>query len=330
MVLKKQKYQPEVVVIGGGTGLSILLKGLKKFTPNITAIVTVADDGGGSGVLRGDLGMLPPGDIRACMLALANTEPTMERLFQYRFSDGMLKGQSFGNIFIAAMNGIYGDFETAIKESSNVLAITGRVLPMTLDNVTIKAELHNGKVIKGESHISSGSLKERSKIKRVYIDPEIINPMPEAINAICEADLIVLGPGSLYTSVIPNLLVKDMIDAIYASQAPKAYIVNVMTEPGETDGYGVLDHVQAILDHSRHDILDYVIANTESMPVEVLDKYVYDGALPVKIEDADEKILAQHGITLVANSLIDIEQYYIKHDSVKLSELLVHLAKDRP
>lgn len=328
--MKKEKYEPKVVVVGGGTGLSILLKGLKKFTPNITAIVTVADDGGGSGVLREDLGMLPPGDIRACMLALANTEPTMEKLFKYRFEDGMLKGQSFGNIFIAAMNGIYGNFETAIKESSNVLAITGKVYPMTLDNVKIKAELHNGKMVEGESHISVESTKEKSKIKKVSIDPEITHPLPEALISIEEADLIVLGPGSLYTSVIPNLLVKDIVEAIFASSAPKAYIVNVMTEPGETDDYKVLDHVEAILDHSRDDILNYVIANTESVPVESLDKYINDGSVPVKIENEDEKILADKGITLIANSLIDVEKDYIRHDNIKLSELLVHLAKSRP
>lgn len=166
--------------------------------------------------------MLPPGDIRACMLALANTEPTMEKLFQYRFEDGMLKGQSFGNIFIAAMNGVYGNFETAIKEASNVLAITGKVYPMTLENVIISAELHNGKIIKGESHISKGSTAEKSKIKRVSIEPDIINPLPEALEAIREADFIVLGPGSLYTSVIPNLLVGDIINEICKAKAPKA------------------------------------------------------------------------------------------------------------
>lgn len=330
MSLKKERYEPKVVVVGGGTGLSILLKGLKKFTPNITAIVTVADDGGGSGVLREDLGMLPPGDIRACMLALANTEPTMEKLFQYRFDNGMLKGQSFGNIFIAAMNGIYGNFETAIKESSNVLAITGKVYPMTLDNVKIKAELHNGKMVEGESHISIESTKEKSKIKRVSIEPEITNPLPEALVSIKEADLIVLGPGSLYTSVIPNLLVKDIVEAICQSLAPKAYIVNVMTEPGETDDYKVLDHVEAILDHSRDDMLNYVIANTESVPIESLDKYIDDGSVPVKIENKDEKILAEKGITLIANSLIDVKKDYIRHDNIKLSELLVNLAKSRP
>lgn len=327
---KKESYEANIVVVGGGTGLSVLLKGLKKFTSNITAIVTVADDGGGSGVLREDLGMLPPGDIRACMLALANTEPTMEKLFQYRFEDGMLKGQNFGNIFIAAMNGIYGNFETAIKESSNVLAITGKVYPMTLDNVKIKAELYNGTMVEGESHISIESTKAKSKIKRVSIEPEITNPLPEVLIALKDADLIVLGPGSLYTSVIPHLLVKDMVDAIYSSKAPKAYIVNVMTEPGETDGYKLLDHVEAILDHSRDDILDYVIANTENVPLASLDKYIDDGSIPVKIGENDEKILAQKDIRLMANSLIDVKKDYIRHDNIKLSELLVHLAKNRP
>lgn len=330
MGFENKEYEPKVVVIGGGTGLSILLKGLKKFTPNITAIVTVADDGGGSGVLREDLGMLPPGDIRACMLALANTEPTMERLFQYRFDDGMLKGQSFGNIFIAAMNGIYGNFETAIKEASNVLAITGKVYPMTLDNVKIRAELHNGKVIVGESYISIESKKQKSKIKKMSIEPKISHPLPEALQSIREADFIVLGPGSLYTSIIPNLLIKDMVDEICASSAPKAYIVNVMTEPGETDDYKLIDHVDAILSHSRANILDYVIANTENIPGQILDKYMKDGSIPVEIEKDDEKILAEKGITLVANSLIYIEKDYIKHNNIKLSELLIHLAENRP
>lgn len=321
---------PKIVVVGGGTGLSILLKGLKKFTSNITAIVTVADDGGGSGVLREDLGMLPPGDIRACMLALANTEPTMEKLFQYRFEDGMLKGQSFGNIFIAAMNGVYGNFETAIKEASNVLAITGKVYPMTLENVIISAELHNGKIIKGESHISKGSTAEKSKIKRVSIEPDIINPLPEALEAIREADFIVLGPGSLYTSVIPNLLVGDIINEICKAKAPKAYIVNVMTEPGETDGYSIIDHVDAILKHSRGDILDYVIANTEEIPKNILQRYERDGSVPVIIKEDDERKLAGKGITLIGNSLVYIEKDYIKHNNIKLSELLIHLEENRP
>lgn len=328
MILKNKA--PKIVVVGGGTGLSILLKGLKKFTPNITAIVTVADDGGGSGVLREDLGMLPPGDIRACMLALANTEPTMEKLFQYRFEDGMLKGQSFGNIFIAAMNGIYGNFETAIKESSNVLAITGKVFPMTLDNVIISAELHNGKIIKGESHISRESTKAKSKIKKVSIEPEIIKPLPEVLRSIREADFIVLGPGSLYTSVIPNLLVDDILDEICRAQAPKAYIANIMTEPGETDDYNIIDHVDAILNHSKPGVLDYVIANTRKIPKGILEKYKEDGSIPILVGDDDERILAKRGITLIGNSLAYIEKDYIKHNNIKLSELLMHLEENRP
>ena len=263
---KKVLNGPKVVVIGGGTGLSILLRGLKKYTPNITAIVTVADDGGGSGVLREDLGMLPPGDIRACLLALANTEPTMEKLLQYRFDNGVLKGQSFGNLFIAAMNGIYGSFEMAIKETSNVLAITGRVYPMTLEKVKLFAELENGEIVEGESNIPIIAMEKSSNIKRMFIDPKISNPLKESIEAIQQADLIVLGPGSLYTSVIPNLLINDIVNKIYEAKAPKVYISNVMTQPGETDGYDLMDHVQAILDHSRQDLLDYVIANIEEIP----------------------------------------------------------------
>jgi uncharacterized cofD-like protein len=253
---------PNVVVIGGGTGLSILLRGLKEFTTNITAIVTVADDGGGSGILREDLGMLPPGDIRACILALANTEPTMEKLLNFRFENGMLKGQSFGNLFIAAMNEIYGSFEMAVKETSNVLSITGKVLPMTIDNINLYAELENGMIIKGESNIPEEVKRTGSRIKKVFIDSKGSYPLEDAINAIDIADLIVLGPGSLYTSVMPNFLVNNMIDKIYNAKAPKVYICNVMTQPGETDGYGLIDHVQAILDHSREDLLDYVIVNT--------------------------------------------------------------------
>ena len=326
----REKNEPKIVVIGGGTGVSILLKGLKKFTPNITAIITVADDGGGSGVLREDLGMLPPGDIRACMLALANTEPKMEKLLNYRFDNGMLKGQNFGNIFIAAMNGLYGSFEAAIKESSDVLAITGKVYPMTLDNVTIKARLQNGEIVEGESKISVESVRQRSKINNICIEPRISHPVPESVESIREADFIVLGPGSLYTSIIPNLLVSDIAEEICRSTAPKAYIVNVMTEPGETDNYTVLDHVEAILSHSQCPIIDYVIANTEEVPSGILNKYMGDGSIPVKIKEEDEKTLAEKGITLIANSLIDIEKDYIKHNNIKLSELLLHLAKNRP
>lgn len=319
----------KIVVIGGGTGLSILLRGLKKYLYNITAIVTVADDGGGSGVLRKDLGMLPPGDIRACLIALANTEPTMEKLLQYRFDEGNLKGQSLGNLFIAAMNSIYGSFELAIKEMSNVLSITGQVLPMTLESVQLCAELENGAIIEGESIIPAETRKNGSRIKRMFINPSISYPLDDAIIAINEADIIVLGPGSLYTSVIPNLLVNDIVDKIYRAKAPKVYVCNVMTQPGETDGYGLLEHVQGIINHSREDFLDYVIVNTEDIPEDVLKKYNLDNADQVLPESEDREILSDFGIKLITENLIDIKHDYIRHDNISLSKILLDLSNGK-
>lgn len=320
---------PKIVVIGGGTGLSILLRGLKKFTSNITAIVTVADDGGGSGVLREDLGMLPPGDIRACMLSLANVEPTMEKLLHYRFTSGVLEGQSFGNLLIAAMNGIYGNFEKAIKETSNVLAITGEVYPMTLEEVRLFAELENGKIIEGESNIPLAVQTYSSKIKRMFINPKESNPLQEGVQSFKDADLIVLGPGSLYTSVIPNLLINNIPDKILKSRAKKVYISNVMTQPGETDGYGVKDHVKAILNHSHKELLDYVIVNTEMIPEDILPKYTLDGSSPVILEDKDRRFLQERNIDIIEEGLIQVKKDYIRHDNIKLSSLLINLAKEK-
>lgn len=316
---------PKIVVIGGGTGLSVLLRGLKKYTSNITAIVTVADDGGSSGILREDLGMLPPGDIRSCLLALANTEPAMEKLLQYRFKEGRLKGQNFGNLFIAAMNEIHGNFETAIKEMSNVLAVTGKVLPMTLENVKLYAKLEDEHVVEGESNIPIKNGEFGSRIDYVFIRPEKVKPVDEATYAIKEADCIVLGPGSLYTSVIPNLLVEDIVSFIDNSDALKIYIPNVMTQPGETDCYNVLDHVRAILKHSKEGIIDYVITNVEMIPEETLDKYQKDGAKAVIITEEEEKILAEMNIKVIKNNLIDIKKNYIRHDAIKLSEIIMDL-----
>lgn len=320
---------PKIVAIGGGTGLSILLRGMKEYTSNITAIVTVADDGGGSGILREDLDMLPPGDIRSCILALANTEPTMARLLQYRFKEGSLKGQNFGNLFIAAMNEIYGSFEVAVRETCNVLAVTGKVLPVTLEKVKLHAVLKNGEKVHGESNIPLINKAMSSQIDHVYIEPEISFPMKEAIDAIEEADAIVLGPGSLYTSVIPNLLIKDMADTISAADGIKIYISNVMTQPGETDGYSLWDHVNAIIYHSREDLIDYVIANVEEIPEETLKKYSEDGATPVIFSKEDEEKLNSIGIGIIKENLIDIKKNYIRHDSIKLCEIITRMAKEK-
>lgn len=319
--------EPKIVVIGGGTGLSILLRGLKKFTHNITAIVTVADDGGGSGVLREDLGMLAPGDIRACILALANTEPTMEKLLRYRFTNGILKGQNFGNLFLAAMNEIYGSFEMAVKETSNVLAVTGKVIPMTLEKAILFAELEDGMIVEGESKIPDVVNSTGVKIKRMFIEPKISNPLKDAVEAIRDADLIVLGPGSLYTSIIPNLLVNSIVDDIYKSSAPKVYIGNVMTQPGETTDFTLTDHVKAILGHSREDLLNYVIGNTEELSVETLNKYITDGSTPVLATIQDEEFLKSKNIKLIAENLIDVRKTYIRHNNMELSKVLIDIAK---
>jgi len=224
---------PKIVVIGGGTGLSVLLRGLKQLTSNITAVVTVADDGGGSGKLRTELGMLPPGDVRNCILALADTEPVMEQLLQYRFQGGYLKG---GNLFIAAMNGISGNFEKAVRKISQVLAVTGQVLPITLEDVTLYAQLRNGRVIKGESSIPEWVKNDNSPIQKVFLKPQKPEPLPEVLEAVRSADAIVLGPGSLYTSIIPNLLAQDMAESIAASDAVKIYVANIMTQPYKSAG----------------------------------------------------------------------------------------------
>ncbi|KXG74640.1 gluconeogenesis factor YvcK family protein [Thermotalea metallivorans] len=317
---------PKVVVIGGGTGLSVLLRGMKKFTSNITAIVTMADDGGGSGKLREDLGMLPPGDIRNCILALANTEPIMERLLQYRFEEGSLRGQSFGNLLIAAMNGISDNFEEAIRKMNDVLAVTGKVLPVTTEDITLYAKLKNGKVIKGESQIPIKVKELNSEIEQVFMKPEHAKPLKESLEAISSADVIVLGPGSLYTSVIPNLLVEDLADAVKKSRAVKVYVANVMTQPGETDGYGVWRHVESILCHTKGQIIDYVFVNHEDISPEVLQKYAEDGAQPVQLTMEDRKRIMEKGMKIIEGPFVEIKKQYIRHDAVKLSEQIMKLA----
>lgn len=321
--------EPKIVAIGGGTGLSVLLRGLKNYTNNITAIVTVADDGGGSGVLREDLGMLPPGDIRSCILALANTEPAMEKLLQFRFDEGILKGQNLGNLLIAAMNTIHGSFEKAIRETSNVLAVTGKVLPMTLEDVKLCALLENGQVIRGESKIPDFVLATGSKISEVYTEPKISYPLEESVKSIEEADLIVLGPGSLYTSVIPNLLVNDIVENIYKAKAKVVYTSNIMTQPGETGDYSVYDHVESILKHSKSDFLDYVIYNTEEIDDVFLKRYIKDGSSPVRISKEDLIRLENLNIRPIGANLVNIKKDYIRHDNISLSEILMDIAKGK-
>lgn len=310
---------PKIVVIGGGTGLSTMLRGLKYYTSNITAIVTVGDDGGGSGDLREDLGMLPPGDIRNCILALADTEPIMEDLLQYRFKDGRLKNQSFGNLFLAAMAGISDNFEEAVQKMSSVLAVTGKVIPVTLDNMQLVAKLQNGSTVVGESQIPKEAIRQDSRIEELKIIPEDAKALKEALTALKEADAIVMGPGSLYTSITSNLLVKDIARAIRKSSALKIYISNIMTQPGETTGFKVSDHLKVLRKYGGKDIVDYVIVNTGEITDELKEKYHKDGAELVKL---DEECINSLGIKIVGENLVKIKNDTVKHDSDKLAEVL--------
>ncbi|MGL4773163.1 MAG: gluconeogenesis factor YvcK family protein [Clostridium sp.] len=317
---------PKIVVIGGGTGLSTMLRGLKYYTNNITAIVTVGDDGGGSGKLREDLGMLPPGDIRNCILALADTEPIMEDLLQYRFKDGSLEGQSFGNLFLAAMAGVSGSFEDAVQNMSSVLAVTGKVLPVTTEDMKLVATLDNGNVIEGESQIPVEAIKQKSKIKQLIIEPKEAKPLEEALEAIREADAIILGPGSLYTSIIPNLLVKDIANEVRKSSAYKIYISNIMTQPGESDGFTAKDHVSTIIKYGGKGSVDCIIANNGEIPENIKKKYLEEGSIVVKL---DEKGIKGLGLDLIKENLVKIKKDYVKHDSDYLAEVIVDTIMDK-
>jgi uncharacterized cofD-like protein len=312
---------PKIVAIGGGTGLSTLLRGLKDQTDALTAIVTVADDGGSSGRLRKELGLLPPGDFRNCIAALAEVEPLMGLLLEYRFGGGLgLNGHSFGNLFIAAMAGITGDFAQAIRMSSRVLAVRGRILPSTMQAVTLCAELSQAKDgtnaqhhIEGESRIP----KAGAPIERVFLQPDDVPGFGEAVRALLDADVIVVGPGSLYTSILPNLLVKDIASAFRASAALKVYVCNLATQAGETDGYSALDHVQALESHLGEDLFDCVLVN-DNLEVQTPANWnaamvqpTGDGRHPLYPSDVvDPGIAWRHDPGKLARSIMNI---YVEH-----------------
>ena len=313
---------PKIVAIGGGTGLSTMLRGLKLYTTNITAVVTTSDDGRNTGTLRRELGIVPPGDIRQCIVALSNKEPVMEKLFQYRFEKGTLSEMNFGNLYLVAMSDIYNNFAEGVKKTSEVLAVTGKVLPVSLDDMNICAELEDGTIVEGESQIPNVVQNKVTKIKKVYINPTNCMPLPEVIKAIKEADAIILGPGSLYTSVMPNLLVRNVSSAIKESKAMKIYVSNIMTQPGETDNYTVSDHIQALQDHFGKDIIDFCICDSGDVMPEFVKKYNLDGSEPVSI-DYDK--IKQQEVTLIEENLCTITDNYIRHDSKKLSQVIMKL-----
>ena len=313
---------PKVVTIGGGTGLSVLLSGLKEHTSNITAVVTVADDGGSSGRLRQEFDILPPGDIRNCLVALADAPALMRDLFQFRFNtNSELSGHSFGNLFITVMTRLTGDFEKAIKETSKVLALRGQVIPSTLNNVVLVAEHKDGTTTVGEDKIP----RSRRPIKRVSLDPAEPQATPDAIKAIEEAQIIVLGPGSLYTSIIPNLLIKEIAQAVANSGAIKVYVCNVMTQPGETDGLSVSDHIKALVGHSHPRILDYCIINTGEIPAEMLKRYAEESSYLVI---NDRKKIESMGYRVIEDDFAVIEEGVIRHDAERLANIILGFGEE--
>lgn len=313
--------RPKIVVVGGGTGLSVMLRGLKEKPLDITAIVTVADDGGSSGILRNELQIPPPGDIRNVIMALADAEPLLTEVLQYRFSSGTgLAGHSLGNLMLAAMTDIAGDFVTGVRELSKVLAVRGRVLPAAGRAIVLKAEMTDGTIVVGESLIP----KAGKKIKRVFVEPDNVEPLPEAIEAIEQADAILIGPGSLYTSIIPNLLVPRLAQAIVDSTAVKLFVCNVMTQPGETDGYSVSDHLRAVQDHIGHSLFDYVLVNDGEIPPDVAERYAEMGSSPVGL-DFDE--VTRMGYEVISDRLV-LYRTFLRHDAERLSHHIYKLVEN--
>lgn len=325
-MMSELRNGPAIVAIGGGHGLSTILRGLKLYTDRLTAIVTVADDGGGSGVLREDLHMPPPGDIRNCMEALADTESMMQRLLSYRFTSGRLAGQAFGNLLLAALNGISDSFDQAVSHMSDVLAISGRILPVTNTDVALEATFENGTSVRGESRIFAFKKAQNCRIREVRLIPEQPPALPAALEAIRQADIILLGPGSLYTSVIPNLLVDGISDAIRNSRAMKIHICNIMTQDGETEEMTASDHVAALLKHGGAGLVDLCLCNSEPVSRRLLERYSREDAEPMVV---DSEELEKLGVKVVSAPLLDTQLDYARHSGVKVAEAVVEIYREQ-
>lgn len=312
------EHGPKIVVIGGGTGLSVLLHGIKEYTSNITAVVTVADDGGSSGRLRQQFDIVAPGDIRNCLVALANEETMMRDLFQYRFKgETEFSGHSFGNLFITAMTQLTGDFEKAVTESSKVLSIRGRVLPSTLEKVILVSQHKDGRTIEGEAQIP----KTGSPITKIFIKPQEAHAAPEALKAIKEAELIILGPGSLYTSIIPNLLINEIRKAVIESDVTKIYVCNIMTQPGETESFKASDHIRELISHTDPGVVDLCVVNVGKIPEHMVEKYARDNSVPVT---ADPDTIKSMGYGVIEEDLVNVTDL-VRHDSDKLARIVANL-----
>ncbi len=312
----------KIAAIGGGTGLSTMLRGLKQHTQRITAIVSVADDGGSSGVLRSEQGMLPPGDVRNCIAALSDVEPMYDTLLNYRFSDGVFKGHTLGNIFLAAINDMSDNFDEAVKKLCRLVGASAEVVPVSNALVTLCARLSDGSIIEGESRIGSRTNTDKS-IDRVYITPAHAKPVDSAIRAIKDADLIVMGPGSLYTSVIPNLLIDGITETIMKSKAKKIYVCNIMTQPGETDGYTASQHLDALERHSAKGIADYIVVNDAVVPDSIKESYAEENAEQVilDMDKFDRRVNVLHG------NLFLVRDGRVRHNFSRLARAIVKLGE---
>lgn len=314
--------QPKIVIIGGGTGLPVLLRGLKKYPLDITAIVTVADDGGSSGRLRDELNIPPPGDVRNVLAALSDVEPLIEEMFQHRFkSSNELAGHSLGNLILAAMTSITGNFSYAIQEMSKVLNVHGKVLPAANQSVVLHAVMEDGFIVSGESKIPYSG----KKIKKVFLTPKSIKPLPETIQAIRNADLIIIGPGSLYTSILPNLLVPKIGDEVIKAKAKKIYICNLMTQAGETHDFTASDHVKAIYDHLEQPFINTILVNSEDIPNDIQKRYSEEDAKPVHY---DVSSLYDLGLEVIYGEIVSLNNGVIRHDTNEVAKILFSLLMD--
>lgn len=323
---EERKKGPAVVALGGGHGLSAILRGLKLYVEDLTAIVTVADDGGGSGVLRQDLNMPPPGDIRSCMEALADTESLMQKLLAYRFTEGRLAGQAFGNLLLAALAGVSDSFDQAVARMSQVLAITGQILPVTNANVQLEAIFENGASVCGESKIFDFKKQQNCRIHHVRLLPENPPALPAAVEAVRRADVILLGPGSLYTSVIPNLLVDGIADAIQDSHALKIYICNIMTQDGETEGMTASDHISALLEHGGPGLVKLCLCNSDPVDEAMVRRYSLEDAEPLRVDRRAVELL---GAEVVLRPLLDERSNFARHSGVKVARAVLELYHQR-
>lgn len=322
---------PRITIIGGGTGLSVILRGLKRITENLAAVVTMADDGGSSGMLREDLGMLPPGDIRSCLLAMADDEieEDFENLMQYRFDEGTLKGQNMGNLIIAGLAKMTGSFEQGLEVAHDIFRIRGRVIPVTCQEITLCARLDSGVIVRGESNIPKTVLAGEGRVETVYLEPENVQTLESARAAIRNADIIVIGPGSLYTSIIPNLLVGGVGEALTDSEALKIMICNVMTQLGETDNFTPLDHIREIRRYMKGSRLDYAFINNYTLDETILGRYAKKGTKQVLMKAGERQQIESMGIRVEEDDFIEVRMGYVRHDADKIARKILKIFDNR-